>query len=245
MNEGKERRLPQRGEYGRNGREPRQNESRALRLSRALHIAFAVTEGIPRLALHPMTPPYSPKRIALTGATGALGFAFLRHLFARQPEVRATLLLRRSSPSFEAAPFQTWLERHADRVKIIDSDIRELNRTQTDALVRTDGGLWHFAAVTAPNARDEDIAREINEVNVEGTRHLADACRNSGHKHSFFHVSTAYVHRTTGRGRFGRTSGRRASSSAIPTRPRSRPRRRSSSARLRRACRAPFSGPAW
>lgn len=140
-----------------------------------------------------MIPAYSPKRIALTGATGALGFAFLRELFTRQPEVRATLLVRRTSASFEAAPFQAWLERHADRIKIIDGDVRKLNRTQTDALVRTDGGLWHFAAVTALNARDEDIAREINEVNVEGTRHLADACRNSGHKHPFFHVSTAYV----------------------------------------------------
>jgi len=140
-----------------------------------------------------MTNAYSPKRIALTGATGALGFAFLRELFTRQPEVRATLLLRRSSASFEAAPFQAWLEQNADRLKIIDGDIRKLNRTQTDALVRTDGGLWHFAAVTALNARDEDIAREINEVNVEGTRHLAEACQNSGHKHPFFHVSTAYV----------------------------------------------------
>jgi nucleoside-diphosphate-sugar epimerase len=140
-----------------------------------------------------MTPAYLPKRIALTGATGALGFAFLRELFTRLPEVRATLLVRRASASFTAAPFQAWLEQNADRVKLIDGDIRKLNNTQTDALVRTDGGLWHFAAVTSLNANDEDIAREINEVNVGGTRHLAEACQKSGHKHPFFHASTAYV----------------------------------------------------
>ena len=140
-----------------------------------------------------MTPAYFPKRIALTGATGALGFAFLRELFARLPEVRATLLVRRSSASFAATSFQTWLEQHADRVKLIDSDLRGLNKTQTDALVRTDGGLWHFAAMTSLNATDEDVARQINEVNVEGTRHLAEACQRSGHKHPFFHISTAYV----------------------------------------------------
>jgi len=145
-----------------------------------------------------MTPAYLPKRIALTGATGALGFAFLRELFARLPEVRATLLVRRSSASFAAAPFQAWLEQNTERVKLIDGDIRKLNNTQTDALVRTDGGLWHFAAVTSLNTNDEDVAKEIHEVNVEATRHLAKACMSSGHKHPFFHISTAYVlgHRT-------------------------------------------------
>jgi nucleoside-diphosphate-sugar epimerase len=145
-----------------------------------------------------MTPAYLPKRIALTGGTGALGFAFLRELFAHQPEVRATLLVRRASASFAAAPFQAWLVRHEDRVKLIDCDLCALNKTQTDALVRTDGGLWHFAAVTSLNATDEDVARQINEVNIEGTRHLAEACQRSGRKHPFFHISTAYVlgHRT-------------------------------------------------
>jgi nucleoside-diphosphate-sugar epimerase len=140
-----------------------------------------------------MTPAYLPKRIALTGATGALGFAFLREFFARLPEVRATLLVRCSSASFTAAPFQDWLGRNEARVKLIDGDIRHLSRTQTDALVRTDGGLWHFAAVTSLNANDEDFARQIQDVNVAGTRHLAEACRLSGHKHPFFHVSTAYI----------------------------------------------------
>jgi nucleoside-diphosphate-sugar epimerase len=136
---------------------------------------------------------YQPKRIALTGATGALGFAFLRDLFMHQPEVRATLLVRCSSPSFATKDFQTWLDRHTDRIKLIDADIRNLSRTQTDALVRTDGGLWHFAAVTSLNARDAEVAKQIDEVNVGGTRHLAEACQRSGHKHPFFHVSTANV----------------------------------------------------
>jgi nucleoside-diphosphate-sugar epimerase len=136
---------------------------------------------------------YQPKRIALTGATGALGFAFLRELFGRQPEVRATLLVRRSSPSFAAKDFQAWMDQHADRIKLIDADIRKLSRTQTDALVRTDGGLWHFAAVTSLNITDEEMSKQIDEVNVGSTRHLAQACQRSGHQHSFFYVSAAYV----------------------------------------------------
>jgi len=138
-------------------------------------------------------PPYQPKRIAITGATGALGFTFLRETFARLPELRATLLIRRSSPSFASESFQNWLNQHAERIKLIDSDICNLNRTQTDALVRTDGGLWHFAAQTSLNTTDEDVARQIHQVNVEATRHLAKACQASGHKRPFFHVSTAYV----------------------------------------------------
>jgi nucleoside-diphosphate-sugar epimerase len=140
-----------------------------------------------------MSEPYSPKRLALTGATGALGFAFLRDLFARQPEVRATLLVRRSSASFTAAPFQDWLTQNAARVTLIDGDIRKLGKTQLDALVRTDGGLWHFAALTTLTAGDDEVARQIQEVNLEGTRQLADACRQSGKRHPLFHVSTAYV----------------------------------------------------
>jgi dihydroflavonol-4-reductase len=140
-----------------------------------------------------MTTAYLPKRIALTGATGALGFAFLRELFARLPEVRATLLVREASPSFAAEPFQAWLEQHAERVKLIDADLGALNKTQTDALVRTDGGLWHFAAVTTLNASDEELAQQIHKVNVEGTRHLVDGCRRSGQRHPFFYIGTAYV----------------------------------------------------
>jgi nucleoside-diphosphate-sugar epimerase len=140
-----------------------------------------------------MTTAYLPKRIAMTGATGALGFAFLREFFTRLPEVRATLLVRESSPSFAAAPFQAWLEQNAERVKLIDADIRALNKTQTDALVRTDGGLWHFAAVTTLNTDDEEAAQQVHEVNVEGTRHLVEGCRRSGQRHPFFYISTAYV----------------------------------------------------
>ena len=140
-----------------------------------------------------MTPAYLPKRFALTGATGALGFAFLREIFTRLPEVRATLLVRTVSASFKDAPFQAWLKENTDRVKLIDGDVRKLNNTQRDALVRTDGGLWHFAAMTDLVSNDEEIAAQINEVNIEGTRHLVEACLQSGHRHPLFHISTAYV----------------------------------------------------
>jgi nucleoside-diphosphate-sugar epimerase len=140
-----------------------------------------------------MPDPYSPKRFALTGATGSLGFAFLQDIFTRQPDARATLLVRRASATFNAAPFQAWLAENGARVTLIDGDIRQLGRTQLDALVRTEGGLWHFAAVTTLTAGDDEVAQQINEVNVEGTRRLAEACVQSGKGRPLFHVSTAYV----------------------------------------------------
>ena len=136
---------------------------------------------------------YKPRRIALTGATGALGFAFLRHIFACQPELRATLLVRRSSPSFAAHPFQTWLRQYSARIKLVEGDICRLNRSQIDALLETDGGLWHFAAITSLSTSDQDVARQIYQVNFEATSHLANACARRWHQRSFYHVSTAYV----------------------------------------------------
>ncbi len=136
---------------------------------------------------------YLPERLALTGATGALGFAFLQSHFRRDPKLKASLLVRSSSATFQAASFQNWLGENAGRVTLIEGDIRHLEHKQLDALLACDGGLWHFAALTSLTSECEDVAREIHEVNTVATERLAEAWLNGHPSGPFYHVSTAYV----------------------------------------------------
>jgi nucleoside-diphosphate-sugar epimerase len=136
---------------------------------------------------------YEPQRLALTGATGALGFAFLRHLFQRHPKLQATLLVRRSSSAFQAETFQAWLREMGERITLVEGDVREPGAAQLHALRACAGGLWHFAAMTSLTAESEEVARQIHEVNVEGTQRLADAWSDGKADGPFYHISTAYV----------------------------------------------------
>jgi nucleoside-diphosphate-sugar epimerase len=136
---------------------------------------------------------YHPQRLALTGATGALGFALLRHLFQHNPKLAATLLVRKTSSAFQAEAFQAWLRENAGRVTLVEGDVREIGPAQLDPLLACDGGLWHFAAVTSLTAECEEVSRQIQEVNVEGTARLADAWSTGRAAGPFYHVSTAYI----------------------------------------------------
>jgi len=136
---------------------------------------------------------YHPKTLALTGATGALGFAFLRRQFQHDPRLRAALLVRRTSSAFQSELFQDWLRANESRVTLVDGDVRQLGREQLDVLRACDGGLWHFAALTSLTAESEEVTRQIHEVNVEGTQRLADAWANGAAAGPFYHISTAYV----------------------------------------------------
>ena len=136
---------------------------------------------------------YQPERLALTGATGALGFSFIQRIFQNHPGIKANLLVRQASSSFQAGPFQNWLNRHLERITLVEGDVRQLGSEQMDALFDTDGGLWHFAAITSLTAECEETAREIHEVNANGTQRLADAWVRSHGRSPFYHVSTAYV----------------------------------------------------
>jgi len=136
---------------------------------------------------------YHPQRLALTGATGALGFAFLRRHFQHDPNLRASLLVRRTSSVFQSEAFQSWLRQNESRVTLVEGDVRQLEPKQLDALLPCDGGLWHFAALTALTAESEEVTRQINEVNVEGTQRLAEAWMKGRAVGPFYHISTAYV----------------------------------------------------
>jgi len=136
---------------------------------------------------------YLPERLALTGATGALGFAFLRSHFQRDPKLKASLLVRTSSSAFQSEIFQNWLRENEKRVTLIEGDVRRLEKKQLEALRACDGGLWHFAAMTALTSECEEVSKEIHAVNVEGTERLAEAWLNRHAEGPFYHVSTAYV----------------------------------------------------
>ena len=136
---------------------------------------------------------YCPQRLALTGATGALGFAFLQRHFESDPKLEASLLVRKTSSAFQSEMFQGWLRQNEKRVTLVEGDVRQLGPQQLDALLPCDGGIWHFAALTALSATSEDLAREINEVNVDGTQRLLDAWTNGRATGPFYHISTAYV----------------------------------------------------
>ena len=135
---------------------------------------------------------YLPRNLALTGATGALGFAFVRRLFQHDPDLRASLLVRKTSAAFQSTTFQDWLRQNESRVTLVEGDVRQVGPEQLDALRGCDGGLWHFAAMTSLTAESEEVTRQIHEVNVEGTRRLAAAWAH-GAAGPFYHISTAYV----------------------------------------------------
>jgi nucleoside-diphosphate-sugar epimerase len=136
---------------------------------------------------------YHPARFALTGGTGALGLAFLRAQFRHNPSLQATLLVRRASASFQSDDFQGWLRENQNRVTLIDGDMRRLEAGDLQQLLGTDGGLWHFAALTSLDAECEETAREIHEVNVAATERLLEAALAVPTRRPFYHVSTAYI----------------------------------------------------
>jgi nucleoside-diphosphate-sugar epimerase len=136
---------------------------------------------------------YLPQRLALTGATGALGFAFLRRNFQRDQNLQASLLVRKSSSAFQSETFQTWLRQNESRVALVEGDVRQLETEQLDALRACDGGLWHFAALTSLTTENEVVTRQMTEVNVEGTQRLAKAWMDGRDAGPFYPISTAYV----------------------------------------------------
>lgn len=140
-----------------------------------------------------MMDAYLPEKLALTGATGALGFSFLRTQLARHPRLQAVLLVRKSSSAFRSPTFQQWLGAHRHRITLVEGDVRQATASQFGPLFETDGGLWHFAAMTSLVAENPSIARDIHEVNFQGTERLLEALRGNASSTPFYHISTAYV----------------------------------------------------
>src|SRR5271170_5776791 len=99
--------------------------------ARVINHEFAIARPRTFVTLNDCFPPvfmdsYLPQKLALTGATGALGFAFLRRHFQRDPKLQASLLVRKSSSAFQGAPFQNWLRENESRITLVEGDMRSL-----------------------------------------------------------------------------------------------------------------------
>lgn len=172
-------------------------QTRAAAAQEGLSIAFLDTlldvdrpEDLSRIPA-----AYRPQRFGVTGATSALGTRFLRRMLGAVSDLHVTALVRRNSPSFQRAAFQSLLAEHGVRIRLLDGDVRSLNlsASQRQALIETDGGLWHFAANTNLRPGSGDFAGEVWGVNDGGTAALLDLLRASDRPGPLFHISTAYV----------------------------------------------------
>ena len=135
----------------------------------------------------PLLPTvYSPTRLAMTGATGAIGTRFLAGLLRDLPDLRVTVLARSAPPRFSAL-----LDRHAGRITAIEQDLRSLrlHPSQRKVLAESDG-LWHLAARTALDGADDAATWATNDG---GTAAVLDLLAASDAPGPIFHLSTAFV----------------------------------------------------
>lgn len=140
----------------------------------------------------------APRRIAVTGATGSLGAAFVTAALARWPGLRVTALVRPGSDEGARGSFTALRARHGRRIDVVVGDLAGVDGLPRDAgalraLCDADGGLWHFAADTTLCPRDDAARRRIHEVNDRGTARLLALLAQRDAPGPFFHVSTAYV----------------------------------------------------
>jgi dihydroflavonol-4-reductase len=108
--------------------------------------------------------------VLVTGATGFVGAELVRELCARGHDV--DVLARRSSDrSVLAGSSVRWRDGDLDSPTALDAAVR--------ALVARSGPTWvvHSAAVISYATRDRELQRRVN---VDGTRHVLEACRAHG-----------------------------------------------------------------
>jgi dihydroflavonol-4-reductase len=100
------------------------------------------------------------KHAVVTGATGHLGNVLVRHLLARGVRVRA--LVR---PSSDVTALQGL------DVELVQADVRD--RASLDRAFEGGERVFHCAGVVSITAGKEAV---LKETNVEGTRHVIEAC---------------------------------------------------------------------
>lgn len=137
---------------------------------------------------------YRPQAITMTGATGQLGCALLRHFAVEHPDLQLRLLVRRDSPSFRNPQFQELLTSFRGSVQLVFGDLRNLrlSRSERALLAGSDGGVWHFAANLNLRPDNPTIAQETEAVNLEGTRQVLELCGERGDGRLFY-ISTAFI----------------------------------------------------
>jgi nucleoside-diphosphate-sugar epimerase len=122
-------------------------------------------------------------RLAITGALGHIGSAFIRTLGGHQYDevlLLDNLMGERYSSLFDLprdVPF-----------RFVQADIRKADLT---ALFKGVDTVIHLAAIT--NAAESfDIADLVHDVNFNGTVRVAEACRNTGSRLLFLSTTSVY-----------------------------------------------------
>lgn len=98
--------------------------------------------------------------VAITGATGHIGNALVRELISRKEKIRAVI------PEFE----DTYPLKNLD-IEIVKGDVRDL-----DSLIKAFNDaeyVYHLAGIVSISSGMEKI---INEINVQGTKNVIEAC---------------------------------------------------------------------
>ena len=135
----------------------------------------------------PQLPPvYTPNRLAVTGATGAIGVRFLRRLLGDLPALCVTVIARSVPPRFRAL-----LDGCPGRVTVIEQDLRSIRLQPSQRKLLTDSdGLWHLAARTALDDADDAATWATNDG---GTAAVLDLLAASDAPGPLLHLSTAFV----------------------------------------------------
>lgn len=139
--------------------------------------------------------PYRPTRIAITGATGALGRQFLSYLLRELNDVHVTALVRTTSAAGWSHEFRGLLDEYGRRITLVEGDLTTLQFSAAAgrALCEADGGLWHFAASTMLHTPTPAAEARVEAVNDGGTARLLAAIAASDRPGPLYHLSTAYV----------------------------------------------------
>ncbi len=133
----------------------------------------------------------APRRIGLTGPGGFIGRQLLPHLLEADHCVRA--LSRRVSPMVTAQPEMA-------RLQSGFLDLARPDGVSPDAFAGLDAVIHLAGQAHADLAHDPEAARQVHEINVQGTLRVAEAARDAGVRRFVF-VSSATVHGPTSGGK--------------------------------------------
>ena len=142
-----------------------------------------------------------PRRLFLTGVTGALGREMLKVLLL-STDYHLSLLVRRKNKITHQERIQKVLSSleidrlTPSRITVYEGDVTlpdlGLKDSDQEKLIAETQEIYHIAALTALNGS----AADCNRINLHGTEEvlkLAAACYRRGKLEKFFYFSTAYV----------------------------------------------------
>lgn len=122
----------------------------------------------------------SKAHVAITGGTGHLGNCLIQHLL--ENDFLVTALYRKSIPKIEHANL-TWIR----------GDVTDV--VSLEALIEKASVIIHAASLISISNRD---AKEVNRVNVNGTKSILKACENKQIRMIYISSSTAVKETTNG-----------------------------------------------